>query len=194
MTQHLPPSQVVVAYDFSPSAEIALMRSVDVACRAPHHVLHICIALDKHAGLASVPTHDVTIDYADHVRDLAVAHVTSAFAGRVTACEVQFFVHARIGRPADEILSLASEVGADMIFIGSHGKTGLPRLVLGSTSEVVVREAKCPVMVVRAVGYPPVDLMHMAPENPHSHPYTPPHRYSYVNTQVLMRPDAWPIS
>jgi nucleotide-binding universal stress UspA family protein len=194
MTEHLAPSQVVVAYDFSPSAELALMRAVDVACRAPHHVLHICTALDKHSGLAVAPTDDVTVEYADRIRQLVVDHVTAAFAGRYVACEVQFFVHARIGKPADEILALAHEVGADLIFIGSHGKTGFERLLLGSTSERVVREAKCPVMVIRDVGYAPVDLLHMLAENPHSHPYTPPHRYSYTNAAVVTRPDEWPIS
>ena len=51
--------------------------------------------------------------------------------------------------PADTICAIAAEVDADVIVIGSHGRTGVKRLMLGSTSEHVVRHAPCPVLVVR---------------------------------------------
>ena len=47
-----------------------------------------------------------------------------------------------------EILSTASEAGADLIVIATHGRTGLSRLLIGSVTERVVREAKCPVLTV----------------------------------------------
>lgn len=57
--------------------------------------------------------------------------------------------HLRAGRPADEIIDLAEEVGAGLIVTGSRGGGGLQRLLMGSVSETVVRYAHCPVLVVR---------------------------------------------
>ena len=55
----------------------------------------------------------------------------------------------REGKPADQILAAAREWDADVIVIGTHGRSGVSRLVLGSTAESVVRHAACPVLVVR---------------------------------------------
>lgn len=187
---HPHPVQVVVAFDFSPSAEYALTRAVDVAARAPQHVLHVIAVLDERAGVL----RGISYRDADHVQELVRERVGAAFTGRSTASEVQFFVHARIGRPADEILRLAGEVGADLIFIGSHGKVGLERLLLGSTCEHVVREAHCPVMVARQKTYKDVELLPVFPYEHERQPHPEPHRYSYVENRVLMRPSDWPIS
>lgn len=188
------PIQIVVAYDFSPSAEEALQRAVEVVCRAPHHVLHVVAAIEGRHGLAVAPTDDVNYDYAAKIQEMVTSRMTIAFAGRAAASEVQFFVHARIGKSAEEILNIAREVGADLLFIGSHGKTGVERVLLGSVSERVVREAKCPVMVVRAKGYEDVDLLHVFTYDHERKPYAPPHRYSYVDQRVIHRPNDFPIS
>ena len=55
----------------------------------------------------------------------------------------------REGKPADQILAAAREWEADVIVIGTHGRSGVSRLVLGSTAESVVRHALCPVLVVK---------------------------------------------
>ena len=192
MSQAQHPIQVVVAYDFSPSAEQALQRAIDVAVRAPQHVLHIMVALEPAVALG--PFHHVTYDDADQIRTVAVAHVTEALKQRPAAPgEIHFFVHTRIGKPADEILTLAREIGADLVFVGSHGKTGLERVLLGSVSERVVREARCPVMVARPKAYPEVRLLDVVPDEHRHHRFTPPHRYTYRDNQVLVRPAAWPL-
>jgi nucleotide-binding universal stress UspA family protein len=55
----------------------------------------------------------------------------------------------REGKPADQILAAAREWEADAIVIGTHGRSGVSRLMLGSTAESVVRHAPCPVLVVK---------------------------------------------
>ena len=55
----------------------------------------------------------------------------------------------REGKPADQILAAAREWEADVIVIGTHGRSGVSRLVLGSTAESVVRHASCPVLVIK---------------------------------------------
>ena len=54
------------------------------------------------------------------------------------------------GDPATEVLRVAREVPCDLIVLGTHGRTGLTRLVLGSVAEEVLRKAPCPVLTVKA--------------------------------------------
>jgi nucleotide-binding universal stress UspA family protein len=53
------------------------------------------------------------------------------------------------GDPALEILRVAREINCDMIVMGTHGLTGVKRLLMGSVAEGVTREARCPVVIVR---------------------------------------------
>ena len=53
------------------------------------------------------------------------------------------------GDPAAEILRFADESGADLIVMGSHGRTGVLRILMGSVSHKVLDQAKCPVLIVR---------------------------------------------
>jgi nucleotide-binding universal stress UspA family protein len=55
----------------------------------------------------------------------------------------------RVGHPSRVILLTAEELGADMIVLGASGRRGLGRLLLGSTTEEVVREAQCQVLVAK---------------------------------------------
>jgi len=55
----------------------------------------------------------------------------------------------RVGNPYVEIVNAAKEFGIDLIVIGSHGYTGLGRLLLGSTADRVLQYAPCPVLVVK---------------------------------------------
>ena len=56
-----------------------------------------------------------------------------------------------VGDPAGEIVRIAGEEGAEMIVLGTHGRSGFSRMLMGSVAEAVVRRAPCPVLVYRAV-------------------------------------------
>src|ERR687889_2420158 len=58
--------------------------------------------------------------------------------------------HLRMGAVAEEIVALAGELEADLIIVGSRGLRGIRRTLAGSVSESVFRNARCPVMAVRA--------------------------------------------
>jgi nucleotide-binding universal stress UspA family protein len=183
--------QFVIAYDFTPAAEEALIRGIDAAARAPEHVLHVLAAIDPARGIAIEPTRDVTYQYAERIQARVAERIAGALAGRDVA--VHYFVHARIGDAAEEILSLARELGADLIFIGSRGRTGLERVLLGSVSERVVREAGCPVLVARHKDYADVKLREVVAFDHPNKRYVKPHRYSYIDQRVILRPDDWPL-
>jgi nucleotide-binding universal stress UspA family protein len=57
--------------------------------------------------------------------------------------------HLRLGRPDDQIVWVAEEIGAGLIVLGSRGHGGVRRALMGSVSDSVVRHAHCPVLVVR---------------------------------------------
>jgi universal stress protein A len=59
-------------------------------------------------------------------------------------------VEIAVGRPADTIVRLAREHHADLIVMGTHGRTGLEHMVMGSVAEKVVRLAPCPVLTVKS--------------------------------------------
>jgi len=53
------------------------------------------------------------------------------------------------GDPANEILRVAKHIRADLIVVGTHGRTGVSRLLMGSTAEQIVRRASCPVLTLK---------------------------------------------
>lgn len=185
-------SPVVVGYDFSRSGDAALHRAIALAARAPFHVLHIACIVDRHAPLPVVLPHG-QVDYA--YTDRLQQALTELVAQELHTADIQgvhFFVHVRIGKPAKELLALAREVGADLIIVGSRGLTGVERLVLGSVSERVVRKARCTVEVVRPKTYDHVELDNVVEVTPHLS-YVPPHRYSYDDRRLAVRPIEWPL-
>ena len=60
------------------------------------------------------------------------------------------------GHPGEQICCRARDLGADVIVTSTHGRTGLKRILLGSTAEYIVRHASCPVLVVPSHPRPPI--------------------------------------
>jgi nucleotide-binding universal stress UspA family protein len=55
-----------------------------------------------------------------------------------------------VGSPAEEIVRCANDLKADMIVMGTHGRTGVVRILLGSVAEAILRHATCPVLTVKS--------------------------------------------
>ena len=66
-----------------------------------------------------------------------------------TASDVEYEHHLLSGWPADAILDYAKKIHADSIVMGTHGRTGIARVLMGSVAEAVVRRASCPVFTVK---------------------------------------------
>jgi nucleotide-binding universal stress UspA family protein len=183
-----PTSPVVVCYDFSRSADAALHRAVTLAARAPSHVLHVICVIDPKEAIPSIPPYNgIDEMYAARVQEALAAEIQHALDGADVHDRVHFFVHARIGKVVPEILALARELGADLIIVGSHGLTGLERLLVGSISEHIVREADCSVEVARAKKYP------ASHPTGGKMPHAAPHRYTYEDHRANLRPVEWPL-
>lgn len=183
-------SPVVVGYDFSRSGHAALRRAVTLATRAPYHVLHVLCVVLPHEEVPSIAS-DGLIDhrYMERVQETLAGTVHEELELAHPQHRIHFFIHARLGKPADELLSLAREVNADLIVVGSHSLHGLERLLVGSVSERVVRDAQCSVEVAREKTYAETERIVRV----HDEDYVAPHRYEYEDHNVVLRPAEWPL-
>jgi nucleotide-binding universal stress UspA family protein len=167
-------------------------RAIALVASFPASVLHFVTVLDPRSGIPAVPPGGpIDFQYSERVREYMADEITRGFRTADVPADVQFFVHARIGSAAHEILELAKEIGADLIFIGTHGYTGLKHAMTGSVAERVVREAGCPVMVVRSKTYPDIELDTIVEVPDHKRPTSHLYRFSYTNHNVIMVPPDW---
>lgn len=203
--------KIVVGYDFSEISDIALTEALQHATRQPGSILHVLTVLDdKHAS--SFPGIEVDYRGADELQERLGAVVKSKVE-QMRPEGLVFFLHARIGEPADMLLALAGEADADLVCVGTHGRGGVKRLILGSVAEKVVRHAHCAVLVARPKDHDLAFTQGTAPEPPcphcvarraqtggaewwceaHAKPYVPPHRYRYEQKIAIMQPDDQPL-
>ncbi len=187
------PSQILVAYDFSECSELALQHALNLALDKEEREFHFLVALDPHKGLGLRADEVVNYEYAQEVQELAQERISTALNNLKRAGEVTLLIHVRIGDPKKLILELAEEIGASLIILGSHGRTGVKRLVMGSVSEKVVREAQCPVTVARTRGYAEVRRAQVIEvERPDQDQYVAPHRFHY-NTGFPTHDKVWAL-
>jgi universal stress protein A len=120
--------QILAATDFSDNAEAAVAVAVETA-RALHAGLHLLHVFAP--------------------GEIAVTELL-ADAAATAAPDVAVTVAATGGDAAQEVLRYAARHPIDLIVVGTHGRTGLSRALLGSVAERVLRGARCPVLVVPA--------------------------------------------
>ena len=138
---------ILVAVDFSETSQRALEAAEDLArrCGARLHLLH------SHPiqVLTSSPYAPVLPVY--HFDDLDSAARKQLHAWREEHCAAELDVveHLSEEPPSLAIVDTASELGADLIVIGTRGLTGLKHALLGSVAERVVQGAKCPVLTIK---------------------------------------------
>jgi nucleotide-binding universal stress UspA family protein len=144
-----PPHVVLVAIDFSLMSRQALRWALDHALHQPCHLhtLHVIEKRWKRSDL-SADLDAMRAELVD-VHDAAVAELSPLVADEDRARVGSLHEHVAIGDPASEIVGLAGELGADLIVIGSHGGDALRRMFTGSIAQKVVRDATCPVVVVK---------------------------------------------
>jgi len=141
---------ILLPTDFSGCANYALPYAAAIA-RATQarivcvHVVEPVVPAVGYTGMADpLPIADISEQLEDSAeRELPMITDCEELNG----LEVEdLIVH---GDAAAEIVRVAGERAADLIVISSHGRTGLGRMIFGSTAEAVVRHASCPVLVVK---------------------------------------------
>jgi nucleotide-binding universal stress UspA family protein len=135
--------RILVPTDFSPGSHAALGYAAVFAARfgAVIEVLHVQDEADNPQAAAS--------QEAETQRERTESQMDRFLLGTPGLEGVKMVRRLRAGNPADAILALAEKERFDLIVLGTRGRTGLKRLVLGSVAEKVMREATCPVLTVR---------------------------------------------
>jgi len=145
---------VLVALDSSIAAHEVLRAAANLAASATGgelHLVHVVEDLPAPAVLVPVPigmgvsATEQMASARQYAEELA-GEARARFSGRVST-------HVSAGTAWKEILEVAGEVQADLLVVGTHGRGGVKRLLLGSVAEAVVRRACCPVLVVREKDY-----------------------------------------
>ncbi len=138
--------KILIPFDFSDHSRHALRWGVSLAKKygAKMLLLHVIPEVLEEVSARESASEQLVIDLTAEIESQLqdISHQEMREGGSMQAKVVD-------GKPAEAILRVAHEEAVDLIIMGTHGRTGLPHLLLGSTAEAVVRGAPCPVFTVK---------------------------------------------
>ena len=141
---------ILLPTDFSECANYALSYAASFARQASASIIcvHVIEPVVPTVGYTGMAEPLPIADLSDQLEDSAERELPKiAECDECAGLKVEEVV--AHGDAASEIVRVARERGVDLIVIASHGRTGLGRMLFGSTAESVVRHAPCPVLVVK---------------------------------------------
>jgi len=140
---------VLIPIDGSPLAERALSYVVGEYPDTPVHLLYVMDHVESFHDFdwTSLPSH--VDDHTRRVSERGQALLADARASAETAGLDVVETELSVGRPATGIVDYAERTAVDHIVMGSHGRNGLTRFILGSVAEQVLRRSTVPVTIVR---------------------------------------------
>ena len=141
----------LVPVDFSRTSAVALNHAAQWARENKGKLILLHVIADPSVMMTAPEgaTPAVYLDYEKITRDEAQKNMAKIMRGKkLKSIECQSFL-VRRADPARAIANQARRLKVTMIVMGSHGRTGLKRLVLGSVAERTLRYARCPVLIVK---------------------------------------------
>ena len=138
------PRKVLVATDFSEASDEAIDRAIEMAKQssAAVEIIHVIELAEEFPFGTTHFEADYGALYANV--DLQLSRRADRFRQAGLACETKIVE----GSASTEIAARGRAIGADLIVVGTHGRSGLAHAMLGSVAERVVRRASCPVLTV----------------------------------------------
>lgn len=140
--------RILAPTDFSPAAAPALEWAGSLSAAFGAELLILNVLDLSLAGIAGLPTEFAAIPAAAELVTRIRAETKTEMA-KVAARYPKAKTLVREGTPRTGILDVARETGADLIVMGTHGRTGLAHIFFGSVAEYVVRHSRIPVLTVR---------------------------------------------
>jgi len=143
------PRKILVPTDFSEDSDLAFRMALSIAVhyQARIFLLHVISKQD-------LADYCLDQNIVDRVLNESIVFsnekLQEAIDKNQQGGNIKVIPDVRKGQPYEEILKEASERKIDLIVIASHGKTGLQKYFIGSVTEKVMKEAKCPVLLVRS--------------------------------------------
>jgi nucleotide-binding universal stress UspA family protein len=158
------PYLIVVGVDYSPASDLALEQAFEIAATRANAEVHIVnvvrlygnqalIDTPADPGFTAVSLADATARLAAYAEQRKLAYASARATNGGSRLQ-RVISHLRLEAPAEEIAQTAADLDADLVVVGTHGRRGISRLLLGSVAEAVVRLAPCPVFVVREKALP----------------------------------------
>jgi nucleotide-binding universal stress UspA family protein len=144
----LPYRKILVPLDGSPLAEAALDDASAIAA-AFGAELTLLQVMPPDGGALEVGGREVPIDEKEEMRRASTLAYLDALRARVPSA-VRMRLEASVGVAPDAIVQRAHDGGFDLIVMGTHGRSGFKRWVLGSVADHVVRHAQLAVLLVTA--------------------------------------------
>ncbi len=141
---------IIYATDFSQCSVAALQYATAFAAVEKARLLIVHVD-DETPGLV---LGDVGYGYLPQIDRIAQEQLEKLERVKPQSARVNFEHHFLRGEAADEIVKFSQRKHADLIVIGTHGVSGISKLLLGSVAEEIVRTASCPVLTVRANSSP----------------------------------------
>lgn len=141
---------ILLPTDFSECANYALSYATSLARQAGAKIIcvHVIEPVVPTVGYTGMTEPLPIVDISEQLEDSAERELPKiAEHEECAGLDVEELI--AHGDAASEIARVAKERGVDLIVISSHGRTGLGRILFGSTAESVVRHAPCPVLVVK---------------------------------------------
>ncbi|HHO48720.1 MAG TPA: universal stress protein [Desulfobacteraceae bacterium] len=134
-------NRLLVATDGSPNSAAALDHALAVAREHDVGLAAVSVVHTSEEMIALAPEHIQTLveRSRNHLQDVMQK-------GEKQGVRVETFV--REGQPHEQITRLAREIGASLIIMGTHGRKGLSRLLMGSVTERTIGYASCPVLII----------------------------------------------
>ena len=135
---------VLCPVDFDDNSLVALRQAAQLALKmdAMVHLVHI---------IAIIPTAPEIVQSLEPQGDLSARRRLQRMADDELV-GIKHEIHTKLAFAAHipkSILATAREIGADLVLIATHGRSGLSHLLLGSVAEAIVRDATCPVLTIR---------------------------------------------
>jgi nucleotide-binding universal stress UspA family protein len=143
-------SSIVVGTDGSETANEAVRQAAELASALGAHVHLVCVyePVPSPPEGPGEPEAHVESGWVLRPREAVDATLESA-AAVFAAAGVEVERYAQRGDPADAILDVAEERGADLIIVGNRGQTGAKRFLLGSVPNRISHHAPCAVLIIR---------------------------------------------
>jgi nucleotide-binding universal stress UspA family protein len=139
---------VLVAYDGSDPAQKAVERAVSAAGELDEEEIILLRVIEAADGMLEAG-FDIIQDRLKELREEKPEELSADVRRILEEGDPEFRVETVVGKPAREIVSYAEEHDVSEIVVGSHGRTGVSRVLLGNVAENVVRRAPTTVIVVR---------------------------------------------
>ncbi len=141
---------IICPIDFSQPSEIALAQAAAIATQseAALQLLFVVQPMPVSAFGDGMLFNELNA-LPDQSAQTAQALLAKMRDKHCAAIAARTSLHVVVGVPFVEIVRFAREAAADLIVMGSHGRTGIEHMMLGSVAERVVRKAPCSVLVVR---------------------------------------------